>query len=223
MYYIGIDLAWTYKNETGVSVFKDQTCIFCDAKVYSDERLVEIIMRYQPCIVSIDAPLVVKNETKGRTVDSLVMKTAINSRYLKLYATSRSYMLRVFNAIRGENLLAMTGMTLGTDILETYPTGIFLSLFPEQYESRYKISSRLPLDELVSNSQSLIHQMHKLGFVFELHYLGTTKKAYKLFEDKLDSILCAINSYYYHHGKSLVFEDESGMITLPTNYDKQLS
>lgn len=215
MKFIGVDLAWTYKNETGICILEEKKCIFCDAKVYSDEMIIELMEKYVPCIVSVDAPLVVKNESGGRSIDSVVMKTKINGRFLKLYATSRSYMFRTFKAVRGETLLEKSDLVLGENIFETYPTGIFLSLFPEIYDQRYKISSKLPLLKLIENSNKVLEHIRSLGFEVDLDNEVATKKKYKVFEDKLDSVLCAINSYYLYHGSSLCFKDDSGFITLP--------
>lgn len=222
MYFIGIDLAWTYRNETGITIFKDRKCVFSGAKVYSDEMLVEIMKGYSPCIVSIDAPLVVNNESGGRSVDSQVMKTSIHKRYLKLYATSRTYMLRAFGAIRGEKILKLSELELSKTIYETYPTGIFLSLFPELYDNKYKISSRKTLEELIENSQKLLEAIQDLGFHIDIQTTAHTKKAYKTFEDQVDSVLCALNSYYAYYSKNVLFQDESGAIALP-DYEKVMS
>jgi len=220
MKYIGIDLAWTNKNETGLCIFEDKSCIFLDAKVYTNDELVTIIKDNEPCIVSIDGPLVVDNEKGGRSVDSILMKTPINDRYLKLYATSKTYMIRSFGGIRGVDIKTqLQSKVLGSDLLETFPTGIFLSLFLDIYDNKYKISSRLKLNDLKDNALSLLNRIKGLGFDFDLDlYDVNTKKAYKLEEDKIDAILCALNSYYHHHKQSLVFQDQSGCIVLPKKW-----
>lgn len=218
MKFIGIDLAWTYKNETGICIFEDKTCVFLDAKVYSDEDIIAIIEANKPCVVSIDAPLVVENETGGRSVDSLLMKTAIHGKYLKLYATSRAYMMRVFKAIRGETLrlsLENRGFVLGDNLMETFPTGIYLSLFPDRFDSRYKISSRQSLEILLKNATMLINNIRLLGFQLEMDLNVSTKKAYKLYEDQIDGVLCALMSYYLYHDQYQIWSDKSGLIGLP--------
>jgi len=223
MYYIGIDLAWTYKNETGFCVIDDNlNCIFNEARIYSDEKLVELIMTYQPSIVSVDAPLEVKNEQGSRVCDSLVMKHKIYDRYLKLFATSRSYMLRTFKAIRGESiyrLLKEEGYNLGMNLTETYPTGIFLSLMPELFDNKYKLSSKLSLQLILEHANAVLNALKKMGIKNILIDLDniTTKKAYKHVEDQIDGLLCAVNSYYFHQKKVKIFEaDDNGYISLPT-------
>lgn len=219
MNFIGIDLAWTYKNETGICILDDKKQIYLEAKKFSDEMIVELIEKYKPCVVSIDAPLVVNNESGGRQVDSLLMKTKIHGRHLKLYATSRQYMTRTFGCIRGEALreqLEVKGFKLGDDLIETYPTGIFLSLCPTLFNHRYKLSSRLPLKDVIEHASGLISEISNLGFDIDLDPKGIpTKKAFKLFEDQLDGILCALNSYYLYHQESSIWSDDNGTIALP--------
>lgn len=218
MYYIGIDLAWTNHQPSGVCILKNKKVIFLEAKVYSDLDIVNLIKEHQPCVVSIDSPLVVSNDYGGRLVDSRLMKTKINNRHLKLYATSRTYMTRAFGGIRGENILnGLKGeFVLGKTITETYPTGIYLSLFPHLFDHKYKISSRLSLESLVTHACTLLSEIKAMGFDFEFSLdLVNTKKAYKLKEDMIDSLLCGINSYFLDHGKVLKFHDDNGCITLP--------
>ncbi len=216
MYYIGVDLAWTTKNETGICILEENKCIYLESEVFTDDEIVRLILNYQPCIVSIDAPLVVVNETGGRTVDSLLMKTCIHNRYLKLYATSRSYMLKTFKVIRGENILKkLPDFELGKTIVETYPTGIYLSLYPELFDCKYKLSSRNALEKLKFNAMTLVKELNK-SFEFKLDLEDIrTKKAYKHIEDKLDGLLCAVNSYYLDNQQCTIWKDESGCISLP--------
>lgn len=227
MKFIGIDLAWTYKNETGLCVINEkQEVEFLEAKTFSDDEIIELVNSYSDVIVSIDSPLVVKNETGGRAVDSMLMKQVISGRYLKLYATSRSYMLKTFGQIRGEDIYKALSQNkkhlLGVNIIETFPTGIFLSLFPDIFEQGYKISSKLSLEELKTNAKLLISKVTELGFTGIDIILDdiTTKKAYKVIEDQLDGLLCSVNSYYFYHKQSSIFKcDDNGITALP-DYEK---
>jgi len=223
MKFIGIDLAWTYKNETGICVINEKQEIeLLEAKTFTDDDIINIIKNYSDVYVSIDSPLVVKNETGGRAVDSMLMKQVIQGRYLKLYATSRSYMLKAFGQIRGEDIYKILSkeskLILGKNVVETFPTGIFLSLFPEIFDKRYKLSSKGSLEDLKSNAKVLIKKILELGFTgisIDLENV-TTKKAYKTYEDKIDGLLCSINSYYFYHQQSSIFKcDDNGITALP--------
>lgn len=225
MNFVGIDLAWSYKNETGICVVdQDKHVVYLDAKNYKDEEIVSLVKNYSDVIISIDSPLVVKNETGGRAVDSMLMKQVIQGRYLKLYATSRSYMLKTFGQIRGEHIYKLLvnecNVELGKDIVETFPTGVFLSLFPEIFDRRYKISSKNSLEDLIENAKLLLMKIEELGFKgvsMDLEAI-TTKKAYKTYEDKIDGLLCSINSYYFYHGQSSIYKcDDNGVTALPNH------
>jgi len=42
MHYIGIDLAWTYANESGICVIAGNgEIIYCESRVFSDEMMQE--------------------------------------------------------------------------------------------------------------------------------------------------------------------------------------
>lgn len=223
MNFIGIDLAWSTKNPSGFCIMNaSKEVTFLAASNYSNEALIQLIVSSQPAMVSVDAPLVVTNETGGRTCDSLLMKTPIHGKHLKVYATSTKYMLSTFGTIRGQDIYKeleeVHGFSLGNQIVETFPTGIFLSLFPDLYDMKYKISSRLPLSELLYNANQVLKAIEKLGFTFpdfDLQSL-TTKASYKPYEDKIDALLCSLNSWYTYHNQAIIFStDENGYTTLP--------
>lgn len=223
MNYVGIDLAWTYKNETGLCIINDQKeIVYLEADTFTDEQIFEVVNGFGASIISVDSPLVVQNENGGRACDNLLMKTLINGHYLKLYATSRCYMLKKFGTIRGEQIyktfIKKSGYRLGKNMVETYPTGIFLCLFPDLFDHRYKISSKLLLEELILNAQKVLKAIEGLGFTkinINLEEV-TTKKAYKSYEDKIDAMLCAINSFYFEKGQVTIYQcDGNGITVLP--------
>ena len=94
-----------------------------------------------------------KNEKGGRLCDSELMKYRFHGRTVKVFATSRDYMKRHYGGIRGEKLLKelenSCRLKLGESVVETFPSGVVISLFPHLYDRKYKISSRLNLDKLI--------------------------------------------------------------------------
>ncbi len=69
MIFIGIDLAWTYNNETGLCVMNDSGRVLRhEAAVFSNEALVDIIMDYdsEEVCVGIDAAVIVNNVNGSR-------------------------------------------------------------------------------------------------------------------------------------------------------------
>jgi len=219
MYYIGIDLAWKSTKSSGVLVMDDhRKIVFKAVKAYTNQELVELIARYSPNICSVDGPLVVRNEKGARACDRLLMKTALKGTYLKLYATSKTYMLKTFGEIRGQDISRICHHNkLESKLIETYPTGIFLIL-GDDYKKKYKLSSRLGLEELKAHASDLLNQLKSLGFEgFKLPLEEINKKVtYKPWEDLIDAYLCSINSYFYGQGGCQSFScDDNGAIYLP--------
>lgn len=47
MNFVGIDLAWTYKNESGICVIDDAgQIIYCEAKNFSDLEIASIVHNF---------------------------------------------------------------------------------------------------------------------------------------------------------------------------------
>lgn len=174
MFFAGIDLAWTYKNETGVCILDAEgELIHLSSAVYSDEDLVETLRPFakQALYIAVDAPCVVHNETGSRAVENQFKSTRINGKCLSVYASSRSYLTRTFGSIRGENLLKACKYAFPNTMLggvphqlspsanmespifaETFPTGIvqglFASMSPLPYKRKKNVSSEAAADGL---------------------------------------------------------------------------
>lgn len=212
MLYGGIDLAWKEENPSGLALINEsKRIIHCSCSAYSDGELTDFISKLsEPAVISVDSPLQVKNEEGGRPCDSELMRHRFNGKTLKVFATSRSYMDRHYGGVRGENLLSLleekNNLRLGVDVAETFPSGMVLSLFPHLWKKKYKLSSRLPLDKLKENYVSLADALRERGFHGEFPDSShiVTKREYKDLEDRIDGILCAVNSYYFSNLKSFV-------------------
>lgn len=243
MNYIGIDLAWTYKNQSGISIIDHNgSLILMDAQCFTDSDLVSLIKKYseQGALVGIDAPLWVPNETGSREAENLVKKRAIHSRHISLYSVSRSYLMRSYGVIRGEVLTEMLieecpsfkltdslpGKKWG--LFETFPTGICRSLFPELGSLKYKIKPKIPMEETKENMTTLMKRLETLeteekiisGFLHHaMAVQNMKKKDFKLWEDKVDSLLCALTGFMIHRGLTgeMCFgSTEKGFILLPS-------
>jgi len=75
MYFCGIDLAWSTRNGTGISILKgDKNCaehISSDV-LSSDEDILNYINETigdEPAIITIDAPLIVPNEGESKELE----------------------------------------------------------------------------------------------------------------------------------------------------------
>ncbi len=242
MYFIGIDLAWTYKNESGICVIDDSgKILLSESNTYSDEEIAKIVKRYSNngAIVAIDAPLIVNNNTGVRYADRAIMSEKIHGRNLSVYTCNRDYMVKTYGSIRGEQVVshikkAVPDFVLTPNIcekshciIETFPTGICHGLFPEAYPIKYKIKSKIPFETTQSEMARLVRVLKSLSDFkpsvtnLEDHFgvgqiLSFSKKNFKSFEDRVDAFLCAYAAYWLTSKSGKVFGDElDGFIVLP--------
>jgi len=240
VHFIGIDLAWTYKNESGICVISDKGEIkYWDSEIYSNEEIADIVEKFSDggAAIGIDAPLIVNNEGGSRECDRLIMKNKIHGKRLYVFNCSRSFLLRTYGHIRGEELSrAIKGRNKDFKItwknhnnyfiFETFPTGICLGLFPEAFPIKYKMKSKVSFEDTKKEMARLIDLLKGLRPVItglEKHLkkqdvLTLTRKELKHMEDKIDAFLCAYAGFWCHknQGKELVLgNDEEGFIVLP--------
>lgn len=76
MHYVGVDLAWGERNPTGLAVLDDEGHLLTVTAVRSDDEIVEHLASYvdQDCLVAIDAPIIVRNETGNRPAEAALNK-----------------------------------------------------------------------------------------------------------------------------------------------------
>lgn len=248
MKFIGIDLAWTYKNETGVCIISDNGTIEClISAILSNEEIVDLIKQYchEPICVAIDAPLIVKNENGSREAERSLMAHKIHGYNLSLFVASRSFLTRTFGEIRGEVLLDLLikefpDIEISTmvseeksTVIETFPSAICCGLFSEIYPVKYKLKKKVPYAETMHQMKRLVDRLNVLenheGIVNNLlsrllpDNLVLNSKNHKHIEDKVDAFLSAycVFSIYKRISKPLVFGDVSnGFITIAMAEDE---
>lgn len=250
MHYIGIDLAWTYANESGICVIADNgEIIYCESKVFSDEMIGDIVAEYARAgaLVGIDAPLIVNNETGARYCDGAIMREKIHGRNLSVFTCSKRFMLKHFGVVRGEEVVkairkqmpefALTGDLSNKEhvIMETFPTGITLGLFPDAFPVKYKIKHKIAFETTKTEMGRMVSLLQRLGdFDPSVHNIedffndapgiqAMSKKEYKNLEDRLDAFLCAYAAYWLakHKGK-VIGDDRDGFITIPVIDEKEV-
>jgi predicted nuclease with RNAse H fold len=65
MFYVGIDLAWSRNNHSGIVILDGNECVLTEV-VKEDEEIIHIldtIVKNDPVRIAIDAPLTVPNTT----------------------------------------------------------------------------------------------------------------------------------------------------------------
>ena len=76
MHYVGVDLAWGEKQPTGLAVLDETGRLVHVSPVRTDDEIVAALAAYVegPCLVAIDAPLVVRNATGSRPAEQELSK-----------------------------------------------------------------------------------------------------------------------------------------------------
>lgn len=248
MHFIGIDLAWTYRNESGVCIIdKSGNIVHLSSDVYSDEQLVSIIEQHagNGAVIAVDAPLIVNNETGSRSCERLLNSDRIHGKRLSCFHSNRSFMEGHYGCVRGEKLVsAIKNVNPGFKVspnlwdndccvIETFPTGIFLGLFPEHYPIKYKVKNGVPINSIRLEMTRMLELLNKLNIIekHELRINNISEYFNKLsdvmflsriqlkhLEEKVDAFLCAYGAYWCHanRGSEVVYGDtREGFIFLP--------
>ncbi len=77
MHYVGIDLAWGQRAPTGVAVLDPEARLLHVSSQRTDDEVaaaVEGVVAGGPCLVAIDAPLIVRNATGNRGCEAALNK-----------------------------------------------------------------------------------------------------------------------------------------------------
>lgn len=240
MKFIGIDLAWTYKNESGICVIDESgEVLVLESAVFSDKDIVNIIKTYSDEIlhIAIDAPLVVNNETGSRQAERDLQRGRIHGHRLFAFNSNRTFMTKAYKGIRGEvlsNLIIehLPNISIGmneqnSSIIETFPTGIVSGLFPDIYPVKYKRKKGMTFEETIGQMKlmteriGLFEQQNIIsGFSDKLiiDERTITRKHHKHLEDKLDAVLCALGLYLIHEKLAVPIKfgtDKDGFILIP--------
>ena len=121
---IGVDLAASERRDTGICIL-DNEMVAKTTIVHRDEEILEIIKRYNPRVVAIDAPLSIPKSRKNihdrsgghfRECDLLLRKYKI-----KFFPVTLGPMRKLTE--RGINLKNKIENETGIEVIEVYPGG----------------------------------------------------------------------------------------------------
>ncbi|MCW2581281.1 MAG: uncharacterized protein JWQ53_71 [Klenkia sp.] len=207
MQHIGIDLAWGSKSPTGLAVLDDDGRLVHVCAVRTDEQIEGALAPFVagPCIVAIDAPLLVTNATGNRDAEK-----ELNADFAKFQAgahpTNQGKPEFTDGDTRGGRLARRLGLDLNPRSgrerrgIEVYPHAATVSLFRLGKTLKYK---NKPGREFPQLQAELLVLMDHLGAVSELRLgplfadlrdqvVAATKKAQlRVVEDQVDAVVCA--------------------------------
>ena len=143
MYFVGLDLAWGEKNQTGVAVIDSDGRLLHVGAAQDDASIEAAIAPYvsDECLVAIDAPLIVNNPTGHRPCEA-----ALNRDFQRFDAEARPACADMpeFKDPRGARIATALGLdmdptsTSSRRAFEVYPHSATVVLFELKKILKYK-------------------------------------------------------------------------------------
>jgi predicted RNase H-like nuclease len=205
MQYIGIDLAWSPHNPSGVALLEDNKVLISDIMTGVDE-IVKFINCYPNAKVGIDAPLLVNNQTGNRIIEKEFLKD-YGSKKLGVYPVNRELLTKNHSIIVGEEICKQIPQTLGQNLFEVYPHVTIMNCFHGAVlpYKRKKGRNTAFIKEQLKILQTYISENLDGDFYQDIDCLKG--KALKLHEDRLDAIICAYTLLYCKSNPFKVYEN----------------
>lgn len=216
MHFVGIDLAWSYRNPSAIVVLEGERAIAWNERIRSDEEILAFLKETVgkgPALVAVDAPLIVPNESGFRPCDR---ELALAFRHCEAapYPANRR---RFGGKVRGEELvrkLAAEGFVHSPiieprkdtrQVVEVYPHPASVALFGLERTIKYKVRPGRP-PELrkaeLSRYTALLRGLEKAfpplhaPQILSRELSPLKGRGLKAFEDLLDALFCAYIALY---------------------------
>lgn len=240
MRYAGVDLAWGPRNRTGLAVLDERGTLLGLTEARTDEDILRWLAPHTdgPCLVAIDAPIIVRNPTGRRRCEAEL--GAVFGRYdagahpTNMARPELAHGTRALRLARALDLDVDPYSTGSRRALEVYPHPATIALFGLARTVKYKHKPGRDLDLLRSETLRLMTLIESLAqadppLLLE-HHTGwrdvrstversSRKVDLKTVEDVVDAVLCAYIGLYAHRrpGSTTVFGDvEDGYIVTPS-------
>ncbi|RLI99364.1 MAG: hypothetical protein DRP03_03710 [Candidatus Aenigmatarchaeota archaeon] len=223
MFFVGIDLAWSERNKTGIAILKgnkSKAHFYCSKNVLSNKEIVDFIKEKignRNAFIAIDAPLIVPNEHGNRNAEKLIGR--LFKKYkLVAYPVNRKIMSQYSGGVRGEELSKLfekAGFKHDPYIKRFESERKFFEVFTHaSMIVIFKLSGILPYKSKPKRGYELRwkafkqYQLYLKSLSTKHPYLflpkGITEKDVKKlkagmlkeYENMLDAILCAYTAYY---------------------------
>lgn len=212
IHFIGVDLAWGQRADTGLAVADGQGRLLAATQVRTDAEILEWLapVTAGPCVVAFDAPLIVRNPAGSRSCDRL-MARYFGAAGASCYPASTGNPLfaggsRALRLSRALGLEPGPPATAPRRAIEVYPHAAIVSLFGLPSILRYKprpgrslVLLRSELLRLVTLLETLAARPVPLRVrdcpgwrgIREAVETAPTKAALGRVEDTVDAVVCA--------------------------------
>jgi predicted RNase H-like nuclease len=227
MFFVGIDLAWSERNRSGVAVIngqKDTADFVCATSViHTNNDIVDYIITHtkgDPALIAIDASLIVNNATGERKAETLLKKMFAPFHAVP-YPSNRDLFLRLYGGVRGEKIAEMLlgkgfqhnpylrKCEEGRKFFEVFPHSAMVVIFKLKEILKYKARKNRDynfrwqeFEKYQSYLKSLKSRIPSLNLPSHHRIVKTNVrtlkgKALKQYEDLLDAVFCAYIAFYY--------------------------
>ena len=239
-HFVGVDLAWGQRRPTGLAVLDDTGRLLHVASVRTDEAIEAELAAYVagPCLVAVDAPLIVTNPTGTRPAEA-----ALNRDFARFDAgahptnTGKS---ELADGPRGGRLAHRLGLDIDPQsqaarrAIEVYPHPATVALFRLGRTLKYKQKAgrtvetlQAALLELMDHVEGLQHASPALAVAGEPAWKAlregvrdaTRKSELRHVEDQVDAVLCAYVALFAERRPTDVTtygDGRTGYIVTPT-------
>lgn len=204
MHYVGIDLAWGDKQPTGLAVLDEDARLLHLSTVRTDEQVAQALAPYVegPCLVGIDAPLIVRNPTGSRRAEKELSKDF--RRFEAGTHPSNTGKPEFANGTRGARLCKRLGLDMDPSsgrerrAIEVYPHPATVVLFSLSRTLKYKDKRGRDLDLLRGELLTLMRHVESVvttdatwSALRGQVETATRKSELRVVEDQVDAVVCA--------------------------------
>lgn len=195
MQYIGIDLAWSEHNTSGVALIENGKLIYANTLI-GLENIINFIKKYPNAIVGIDAPLKIENETGNRDIEKQFLKDF--SKYkLGVYPINKNLLLKTCKILAGVEVQKAIPQKLGVTLFEVYPHATILKCFNNNKVLPYKAKKGRDTQFIKSQLKILHGYLNNvIDMDLDISFEELKGKKIKDCEDILDAITCAYTLMY---------------------------
>jgi predicted RNase H-like nuclease len=236
MHFVGLDLAWGEKNNTGVAVIDSDGRLLHIGAAHDDESIGAAVEPYvsDDCLVAIDAPLIVRNPTGARPCE-----TVLNRDFHAFEAGAHPANIAnpAFKDPRGARIA--TALTLDMNpasssprrAIEVYPHPATVVLFGLEKTLKYKKGSfegrqsellrLMTLIEGLDTATPRLRVNHNVSWVELRKRVAAATRPGQLDrdEDPVDAVICAYTALFWYHRPedTTIYGDvATGYIVTPT-------
>ena len=245
MHFIGLDLAWSWRNPTGGAVIAgdaDSGQLIATKLLRSDDEIIAFVLEQAgdgPALVAIDAPLSVPNQT-GRRPAEVEITRAFARYHAGAHPVNRTRQERA-GVVRGEALLErllshdfthqteVVAQLPARQVVEVYTHPAIVAIFELERIIRYKARPNRSHAERLAEFSDYQARLRSLSSaepalrdtedLLAVDVQQLIKARLKDYEDILDGLMCAyIGHYLWRWGmaRARVFGNiEQGYITTP--------